>query len=194
MLVLVQAGEGEARASGANITVLEAEPRLRKGDVFFVPVGTSLELAAGAGAPLTLWVAAVNAQAGSSLFYAMSLFDGCVAVCVYTPDILACLIDSPLCLCFLSLGRVVEASVAAANAQTGPSFDGTLVACSVAFAPRSGTSRLTGYFPASLLALCSSSRPAQELPSCCGWRQSARRQGPIHFQFLIWGLGCDKCP
>ena len=68
MLVLVQAGEGEARAAGANITVLEAEPRLRMGDVFFVPVGTSLELAAGAGAPLTLWVAAVNAQAGVSAF------------------------------------------------------------------------------------------------------------------------------
>lgn len=105
MLVLVQAGEGEARASGANITVLEAEPRLRTGDVFFVPVGTSLELAAGAGAPLTLWVAAVNAQAGSSLSYAMSLFDVCVAVCVCTPDIMACLIDSPLFSAFCWSGR-----------------------------------------------------------------------------------------
>ena len=74
--------------------------------------------------------------------------------------ILACLMDSPLFLCFLSLERVVEASVAAANAQTGSSFDVTLVACSVAFAPVSGISSWITYFPASLLALCSSWRPA----------------------------------
>ncbi|KAK9846013.1 hypothetical protein WJX81_008425 [Elliptochloris bilobata] len=70
MLLLATAGAGEARASGCgaeagphpDAELLEAAPGLRKGDVFFVPAGTSLQLAAGPGAPLTLWVAAVNAQ------------------------------------------------------------------------------------------------------------------------------------
>ena len=68
MLLLMTAGAGEARASGGaaeagpNPKPLEAAPAMRKGDVYFVPAGTSLQLAAAPSAPLTLWVAAVNAQ------------------------------------------------------------------------------------------------------------------------------------
>ena len=70
MLLLVTAGAGEARATGGAAEAdpnpspkpLEAAPAMRKGDVYFVPAGTSLQLAAAPSAPLTLWVAAVNAQ------------------------------------------------------------------------------------------------------------------------------------
>ena len=70
MLLLVTAGAGEARSTGGaaeaganpDPKLLEAAPAARMGDVFFVPAGTSLQLAAAPSAPLTLWVAAVNAQ------------------------------------------------------------------------------------------------------------------------------------
>jgi hypothetical protein len=68
VLLLVEAGAGDARASGApaelngGASALEAAPALRKGDVFFLPAHTALRLAAGAGGALTLWTAAVNAR------------------------------------------------------------------------------------------------------------------------------------
>ena len=74
MLLLVTAGAGEARATGGaadagpNLKPLEAAPVMRKGDVYFVPAGTSLQLAAAPSAPLTLWVAAVNAQVFDARF------------------------------------------------------------------------------------------------------------------------------
>jgi len=68
VLLQVEAGAGDARASGAHAelnggaSALEAAPQLRKGDVFFLPAHTALRLAAAPGGALTLWTSAVNAR------------------------------------------------------------------------------------------------------------------------------------
>ena len=63
-VVLVIHGSGTASAATlAQYPHAESAPELHKGDVFFVPCDTPLQLSAGvSGGPLRLWIAGVNAR------------------------------------------------------------------------------------------------------------------------------------
>ncbi|KAK9816551.1 hypothetical protein WJX72_001825 [[Myrmecia] bisecta] len=67
-LVLVTRGSGAATVTARLAdAALESKPALKKGDVLFVPAGSSVDLTAGSEA-LQLWIAAVNSQVFADSF------------------------------------------------------------------------------------------------------------------------------
>ncbi|GMH38245.1 hypothetical protein BSKO_06129 [Bryopsis sp. KO-2023] len=60
IILLVQKGTGQAKATAPmSDTALETDTKLSRGNVFFVPAGTSLEVSTD-DAPLLMWAACVN--------------------------------------------------------------------------------------------------------------------------------------
>lgn len=61
ILLLVQKGTGHAKvASPMSDTALETDTKICRGDVFFVPAGTTIDILTDDDAPLVMWAACVN--------------------------------------------------------------------------------------------------------------------------------------
>ena len=62
-VVLVMKGRGNVTATSAlKASALEEQTRVSKGDIFFVPSHTALDVAAGSAQDLELWIAACNSK------------------------------------------------------------------------------------------------------------------------------------
>ena len=62
-LMLVMSGRGNVFATSAlKDSALEQETRISKGDIFFIPSGTALNVAAGPSHNVELWIAACNSK------------------------------------------------------------------------------------------------------------------------------------
>jgi len=68
-VVLVMRGRGNVTATAAlKASALEEQTRVSKGDIFFVPSHTALDVAAGSAQDLELWIAACNSKIFESQF------------------------------------------------------------------------------------------------------------------------------
>ena len=68
-ILLVQSGTGIATATpSVTDPALLTCPQLGKGSIFFVPAQTSLALTSQQGAPMVIWLAAVNSKVFSNRF------------------------------------------------------------------------------------------------------------------------------
>ena len=68
-MMLVMRGQGNVLATSAlRDCALEQETRISKGDIFFIPSGTALDVAAGPAQDVELWIAACNSKLFASNF------------------------------------------------------------------------------------------------------------------------------
>lgn len=68
-IVLVMRGRGNVTATSAlKASALEEQTRVSKGDIFFVPSRTALDVAAGSAQDLEIWIAACNSKIFESQF------------------------------------------------------------------------------------------------------------------------------
>jgi len=68
-IVLVMRGRGDVTATSAlKDSSLEQQTRVSKGDIFFVPSHTSLDVSAGSSQDVELWIAACNSKIFESQF------------------------------------------------------------------------------------------------------------------------------